>query len=434
MKKGLAAAVALAATVMAAAALAAPALGAETFTVNSVGDEPDFSLSDLPNTCDSAPDPAVARCTLRAAIQEANATAGSDRIHFGLAGPGVRTIAPGPTDLPSLTQPVVIDGYTQPGTKRNRTKLGRPLSTRLRIQLDGRDAQGSGLRFVAGSADSVVRGLVINHWDDVGIRAGLRTVIEGNFIGTNARGTAARPNDFGVGPTGAFDPQDDIVIGGAEPVERNLISGNSSFAIGLNGSARIRGNYIGTAADGRAPLGNRDDAIALFDSTAPNAVVGNVIANNAGSAVALHNQNPGTPIRRNSIYRNRFGIDLANDGLTPNDPGDIDTGPNGRQNFPVVKTARWAKRRLRVRASLRSAPNARYLIEFFSTPRPQRQGRTFIGRERVSPDAAGKVAFAFKRRGLRRGRLFITATATALDAGDGATSEFSAPRRVKSRR
>src|SRR5688500_13827104 len=80
---------------------------AATFTVNSIGDASDATPGD--GLCDSG----GSVCTLRAAIEEANANAGSDTIHFSI-GTGAQTIAPA-TGYPAITETVTIDGTTQPG-------------------------------------------------------------------------------------------------------------------------------------------------------------------------------------------------------------------------------------------------------------------------------------------------------------------------------
>lgn len=79
-----------------------------TFTVNSTGDAGDSNVGDGLCRTDAA-----AECTLRAAIEEANATTAADLIAFNIPG-GVHTIEP-EEDLPAITFPVTIDGYTQPG-------------------------------------------------------------------------------------------------------------------------------------------------------------------------------------------------------------------------------------------------------------------------------------------------------------------------------
>src|SRR5437762_1056803 len=80
------------------------AFAATTFTVNSVGDSSDNNLAD--GVCSDG----SGNCTLRAAIEQANATAGTDTINFSI-GTGTKTIVL-TSDLPILTDPVIIDGTT----------------------------------------------------------------------------------------------------------------------------------------------------------------------------------------------------------------------------------------------------------------------------------------------------------------------------------
>ena len=76
--------------------LAAPGLAnAATFTVNDAGNGSDTNPGD--GACTAAP----SQCTLRAAIEEANALSGADAIHFALPGTGVVTITPGSALPPS---------------------------------------------------------------------------------------------------------------------------------------------------------------------------------------------------------------------------------------------------------------------------------------------------------------------------------------------
>ena len=144
-------------------------LGAATITVTT--------------TADSGPG------SLRQAILDSNASAGTlDTIEFDIPGAGVHTIVPA-SGLPTITDPVVIDGSTQPGF------AGPPL-----IELDGTNAGGfvHGLNITAGG--STVRALVINRFNGSGIicfTVGGNTIV-GNYIGTNAAGTAALANANGV--------------------------------------------------------------------------------------------------------------------------------------------------------------------------------------------------------------------------------------------
>jgi hypothetical protein len=99
--------------------------------------------------------------SLRQAIIDANATATEDAIEFNIPGGGVKTIAPA-TELPQITSPVTIDGYTQPGAQPNTKAVGSDAV--LKVELSGASApSGTGLYIVA--ANSTVKGLVINRWE-----------------------------------------------------------------------------------------------------------------------------------------------------------------------------------------------------------------------------------------------------------------------------
>src|SRR5581483_9606093 len=65
----------------------------------------------------------LGHCTLRAAIQEANAKTGLKAIHFDIPGTGVHEISIA-SALPAVTQPLEIDGYSQPGSSQNTLAAG----------------------------------------------------------------------------------------------------------------------------------------------------------------------------------------------------------------------------------------------------------------------------------------------------------------------
>src|SRR5262249_7133795 len=131
-----------------------------TFTVTNVND----------NGADS----------LRWAIDQANLTATLDTIDFNIPGAGPHTILV-TSQLPTITSPVVIDGYTEPGALR--ATASSPAT--LRIVL--REAAGTqvtyGLNITAG--DSTVRGLVIGEFDTgISLDVHGNNWIEGSYIGT----------------------------------------------------------------------------------------------------------------------------------------------------------------------------------------------------------------------------------------------------------
>ena len=187
----------------------------------------------VPSTADSGVG------TLRNAISLANTTPGADTIAFNISGTGVHTITPS-TPLPTITEAVTIDGYTQSGSSMNTLANGD--NAVLRIELNGASAGGTakGLTIMAGN--STVRGLVINRFASSGIECNTNgnNVITGNFIGTNTAGTSALGNGLGV----VVSSGSNNTVGGTTPATRNVISGNLGTGVGIfDGSST--GNLVG---------------------------------------------------------------------------------------------------------------------------------------------------------------------------------------------
>src|SRR6185503_4637815 len=114
---------------------------------------------------------------------------GRDTIVFNISGSGVKVIRLLEA-LPEITDPVVIDGTTQPGY------TGSPL-----IELDGTLIIPGATGLVIKAGGSTVKGLAIGNFSD---GTGLllsgcnNNVIQGNHIGIDATGTTSRPNDAGI--------------------------------------------------------------------------------------------------------------------------------------------------------------------------------------------------------------------------------------------
>ena len=275
----------------------------------------------------------------------------------------------------------------------------------------------------------VIRGLVINNFvlcgcaiasSAPGIRlSGSGHSVEGNFIGTNAEGTAADRNARGAILTEA----NDSTIGGTTPDTRNLISGNVRSGVEANASSdnTIRNNLIGPDKNG----GLLDDS---------NAVAGGVVITSG----------TGNRILANSIFSNDdLGIDLQGgvespDGVTDNDDKDPDAGPNRLQNYPVVTSAQTFASFTSINGTLNSTPSTRkktrtFTIQLFSStekdPSDFGEGQTFLGQTQVTTNKQGKASFGFSPSQKIPVGHFVTATATRKDTGD--TSEFSRARRVE---
>jgi len=224
-----------------------------TMTVNSVLDSSDNNIGD--DLCDDG----AGNCTLRAAIEESNSHPEEHTILFNIAGSGVRTLRP-LTPLPSLTETITINGYSQPGAQPNTAIAPRPFNGTLLIEINGTDSiipNSSGISIAASNV--VVRGLVVNSFNFDGFNVdGDHNTIAGNYIGTDPSGLLDQGNSqrgVGSGPTHS----NNLLIGGLAPQDRNIVSGNENAGISPNIGHKnwtVQGNYIGIGSDGLTSIGN----------------------------------------------------------------------------------------------------------------------------------------------------------------------------------
>lgn len=408
--------------------------------VNMDTDEADANTSD--GLCDTSLATPGLQCTLRAAIQQTNASAGADVIRFNIPGTGVHTISP-TSELPTISDPLTIEGYTQPGALANTSSSG--FNGQLLIELSGVNAgNASALKIAANN--TIVRGLVINRFSSgsgaISTFANPTPItglqIEGNLIGTNATGTAALANQAGIG----FSDVALGWIGGKSLAARNVIAGNIADGIVafpnqvlLSSTFSIQGNFIGLAADGASPLGNGRNGIFLTGGSqgitigGTAAGTGNTIAFNNGRGVLLQSGAFGIPVLSNAIFGNGGpGIDLNQDGPTPNDDGDTDGGANNLQNFPEISYATRDAGKLKATYKVPSAPgNSVYPIrvEFFLADATG-QGKTYLGFNTFTNAdfTAGSKTVKLTTNSPIKARDKIVATATD-DSGRRNTSEFS---------
>ncbi len=266
-----------------------------TFTVNSTGDGGDNNLAD--GVCNAGKN----LCTLRAAIQQANAAAGLDTIAFNLGSAGPYTLQPR-SPLPAISDPVIIDGTTQPG-----------YTVLPRVEIDGSRAGAgvSGLVITAGG--STVRALAINRFAYAGIELDSLggNTLTANVVGANPAGTAALGNQYGVLILGSSNN----TIGGTTAAARNIVSGNTSDGIYLDAGSSgnlIQGNLVGLDTTGALDLGNGGAGVYLFGGDnntlgGTSAGAGNVISGNSAEGISLCNDAVGNLVQGNFIGTNAAG-------------------------------------------------------------------------------------------------------------------------------
>lgn len=367
----------------------------------------------------------------------------------GGAGGGVAVDIAGDNNTiggPSSGARNIISGNGGAGVSINGT--GRPLGNTVRGNFIGTDVTGTVGLGNGGGGVSIVSDLfepggprpannnrVIENLVSANVGSGIgagsdNNELIGNLIGTDVTGMTALGNE-----------EDGISIGGAENrVLHNLVSANGRTGIILFGvdNTVIRGNRIGTNINGEvvAGFGNAEYGVSVGSGASPTSD-GNQIGgggSNQGNIIA-GNQANGVLIQagvQNSILHNRIfsngaeGIDLGQDGVTPNDPGDADVGANNLMNFPVLISAKATPGRLIVKGTI-DTPNPKSVtLEFFANPVPlpggdpsgHGEGAVFLGTDR--PNAQGKFTATLPT--VTAGTL-ISATATD---GVGNTSEFSA--------
>jgi titin len=250
--------------------------------------------------------------SLRQAILDANANPGVDTIAFAIQGTGPFSITP-LSALPPITDPVIIDGTSQPGY------TAKPL-----VEINGSDisTNADGLLIEAGS--STVLGLAINRCTRDGIRIeSLGTnVIQANFLGTDVTGTTA----LGNGEAGLLiDDSPENIIGGTTTSARNLISGGNPDGLvimGVNASGNVvEGNFIGTSVTGTTALGNVYNGIEIAGSPGNTfggtvAGAGNVVSGNGQSGLSfLETSASSNVVLGNLIGLNATGTAALGNGL-----------------------------------------------------------------------------------------------------------------------
>jgi hypothetical protein len=176
------------------------------------------------------------------------------------------------------------------------------LSNRIGILVQSSNAFLCVIGGITPAARNLISG---NRFAGVQFASGGSGTVEGNFIGTDISGTMPIGNGYGV-----FISNDGIIVGGTTAEARNVISGNTSGVeiLSANGN-RIQGNYIGTNASGTAALGNVNGIELLSGNNnlvgGTAAGSGNVISGNFNAGVLL--TSTGNQVQGNLIGVNPLG-------------------------------------------------------------------------------------------------------------------------------
>jgi hypothetical protein len=180
-----------------------------------------------------------------------------------------------------------------------------------------------------GGTSAGARNVISGNGDDGVVLSGSNLVAQGNFIGTDATGTAA----LGNAGNGIFEQfASGMIIGGTVAGARNVISANGGDGISAGGTnGVIQGNYIGLDQSGTVALGNVGSGIRLFfhDNLVGGAVAGarNVISANGGHGILLD----GDFTHDNTVQGNLIGTAADGTGDLGNTIQGVEV-PNGNHN------------------------------------------------------------------------------------------------------
>jgi CSLREA domain-containing protein len=542
--------------------LAAFDASAATLVVNGTADASPPATSDGVCSLREAMQSIINAANFGDCLNSGGAYGTADTVNFNITGAGVHTINAVAT-LPVITKPMLIDGYSQPGATANTLAIGNNAQLKIEINGAAMTPAFTDLFEILGGGGTTIRGLVVNrvsgqsvyigfsgasnnnivagNWFGVdatgmtylgGTNTSIRVdgssntiggttpaarnviaggsdmvymfqgggnVVQGNYIGTNAAGTAAL---FGAGPVNGikFALSLGNTIGGSVPGAGNVIvAPNIGISLGdQSNNTTIQGNFIGTNAAGSAALGvfvgvqltsvagvniggslpgegniisgGGLNGIDVRSGNIQTAILGNKIGtdvtgtagipNQCGIAVAPALANPGihiggsgagegniiafngthgvaivdgtgTLVQRNSIFSNGgLGIAFAGCGSvafpTPNDPGDADTGANNLQNYPVIASAQHVGSNAVVAGTLNSTPSTLFEVELFANAACDAsgngEGQAYLGTASVTTNSSGIGLFGPGSFPVPPGLSVITATATG--PGNN-TSEFS---------
>ncbi|MBP6469585.1 MAG: PKD domain-containing protein [Chloroflexi bacterium] len=281
---------------------------------------------------------------------------------------------------------------------------------------------------ISGNANNSTSGILMQYVDQPGA---LPNAIAGNWIGVDATGLAALPNNYGM--YSASGAMTGLIV------RRNVISANTYDGIRVNmNQATVSDNLIGVAADGTTPLGNGNHGILLTgsdnqiggtDSGEANIIAHNGTASAFFNGVLVSNTALRNTIRGNRIFANsRLGIDLRwPDGVNANDDDDPDTGGNNLQNYPIITFAQsYANGTTAVQGTLNSNPNTTFTLDFYYSAAADNsghgEGEFYLGAGSAATDAGGDATFDVTLPATIPPSQFVSATATH---ADGSTSEFS---------
>ena len=253
--------------------------------------------------------------------------------------------------LPPLTEPVTIDGYTQPGASQNTLTTGD--NANILIQISDADLPDSASTDVlaVNTSNSLIRGLMIDVVTGLGngihiLPNNTNDVIAGNFLtGFEPAGTTYFEQQYGV----FIDSVPGNLVGGTTPADRNVISENATgiYVSGTGATGNlIEGNYIGptpaatatnTQGDGVDIEGSGGNTIGGTSAGAGNLISGNDYGIELNPTGPTGDLVEGNTIGTDAAGTAPLGLGYGIAGVFPSGP---DNTIGGTAPVPAISSAR----------------------------------------------------------------------------------------------
>jgi hypothetical protein len=257
--------------------------------------------------------------TLRWAIQQANTTDATE-IAFQIGdSSAAQTIVLDPDRpiLPSITKPLLIDGFSQGGDGSGTPPIG------LR---GNRASEETGI--FANSADVTIQGLAVFNFGSTGIVLTGDDHVVGCYVGTDLTGTAqGLGNAVGIG-----------ISGGDNTVDKCVVSGNTGNGVWIaDGDVignSVTGNVIGLDKNGTGMLANGGAGVAITAGASATFVGAagdfwnspNIISGNSGPGILIRDA------QLNVVQNNLIGTDPTGGSALGNSGDGVDLDPGSSEN------------------------------------------------------------------------------------------------------
>lgn len=308
--------------------LLATKVNAASFNINTTDDGNDANPGDA--VCEV--NVGQNDCGLRALIEETNALGGTNSGIFDISGASVHTFAPA-TPYPGITNSLTLDAITaQDGAQCNTlVPANLPASNTphsLMIEIDGTNAItgfGQGvIQFTNSTASgSVVKGLIINRANANAAAAILlgadnvnNVTIECNYLGTNAAGTSASANAYGIS-----NKNFNVFNNNTITIQNNLVSGNSQSGISLASNSNlltntitVQNNLVGTTANGQSAIGGNSSSLIDFGGVLGSTLSHNVVSGSTSQGGVSYTNSESPTVKGNFIGLGVTGSPMANNG------------------------------------------------------------------------------------------------------------------------